>query len=119
METGSIGKTGESIAARFLIDNGYRVLAKNYWTRFGELDIVAREGETLVFVEVKTGIANDVTKPYERVNPEKLEKCMKACTLYCQAFPQGDAPLRFDVISIELNPTTRHAKLQHFKNITA
>lgn len=118
-ETSSIGKTGEQIAARFLVGLGYTILAQNYWTRFGELDIVARDNDIIVFVEVKAGIKSEVMKPYERINPAKLERCMKACTSYCLKFHYTDAALRFDVVSVELDMNTRHASVQHFKNITA
>lgn len=116
---GMTGKTGELIAARFLCSKDYKIIAQNFWTRVGEIDIIAEDGETLVFVEVKTRTEKVLGNPYEAITSEKIRRCRRACELYVQQVPQGDRPFRIDAISIILNTQTRHAKVQHFQNITA
>lgn len=118
-EGGMIGKTGELIAARFLDSKKYTIIAQNFWTRLGEIDIIAEDGEVLVFVEVKTRTEKVLGSPYEAITPEKIRRCRKACELYVQQFPQGEKMFRIDAISIVLNTKTRRAEVQHFQNINA
>lgn len=118
-EGGMIGKTGELIAARFLESKNYKILIQNFWTRLGEIDIIAEDGETLVFVEVKTRTEKVLGNPYEAITSEKIRRCRRACELYVQQFPQGERPFRIDAIGVVLDMKTRHAQVQHFQNITA
>ena len=66
-----VGSKGEDLAAEFLKDKGYRIIGRNYKTPIGELDIIAKDGETLVFVEVKTRSSNAFGYPFEAVGSRK------------------------------------------------
>ena len=113
-----IGRIGEQIAAHFLVNKGYEILVQNYWTRVGEIDIVAKKDNTTIFVEVKTKSKTDHGKPHQAVTPQKIEKMMSACRLYCQEFPPGDMFIRLDAISVVCDRDAGNAYVQHFENIT-
>ncbi|MAG11417.1 MAG: hypothetical protein CMI52_01255 [Parcubacteria group bacterium] len=113
-----LGKIGEQIAAHFLVNKGYEILVQNYWTRLGEIDIVAKIDDKLVFVEVKTKTSTMHGEPHQAVTPEKIQKMMAACRLYCQEFPLGDNFIRLDAISIVCDRDAGDAYVQHFENIT-
>lgn len=113
-----IGKTGELIAARFLLQKGYTLVAQNYWTKWGEIDVIAKKDDTLVFVEVKTTTLSDAYQAEQRVDALKMEKCLKAATRYLQEGSHEDDMVRFDVIAVQLNPNTKEAFVKHFENIT-
>ena len=74
------GDFGEARAADFLRDRGYRILDRNFHSRFGEIDIVAQKDETLHFVEVKSGEGD----PVYRITPAKLSKIIKTARIYMQ-----------------------------------
>ena len=69
-----VGSKGEVLAAEFLKDKGYRIIERNYKTPVGELDIIAKDGETLVFIEVKTRSNNAFGYPFEAVDSRKKHK---------------------------------------------
>ena len=109
----------ETHAAAYLMREGYQVLARNYAYRGGELDIVARDGATLVFVEVKSVWSNTQGNPAARVNTTKQHKVWQtACHFLAtqkEFAPKGfDEPCRFDVLSVR----TYQEPLQftHYKN---
>jgi putative endonuclease len=90
---------GEEFAAKTLERNGYRILARNYRTRFGEIDVVAQKGEILAFVEVKTRSANALERPAAAVNAQKRRRLIAAAEEYIQRHPGGLQP-RFDVFEV-------------------
>ena len=96
-----LGIFGESQAARFLKSRGYRIIKKNYRTRFGEIDIIARDGNVLVFVEVKTVVPGKVEKPTDTVNFRKQRHIAKSAEDYLQREVKSDYDCRFDVVAIE------------------
>ena len=77
----TLGERGENVAAKFLRNQGYTIILRNYRCDCGEVDIIARDGKTLVFVEVKTRAYDDPT-PEEQVNPTKQHQLTKAARLY-------------------------------------
>lgn len=106
----SSGPLGEQLAAEYLQKAGYEIVCRNYRTRFGEIDIVARDSRFLVFVEVKTREAGSLTDPLESVTPAKRKKLVRTAMLYLQKLPTELQP-RFDVIGILLEdsrPAVRH-----------
>lgn len=113
----SIGNKGENIAARYLQDKGYQILDQNFITRYGELDIVAIESETIVFVEVKTRTSTAFGLPETSVTQEKIERIQNAGLLWLQAHPEMPDDWRIDVISIFFDPQNHVSDLQHFINI--
>jgi putative endonuclease len=94
-----IGKWGEETAAEFLLQKGYRIIGRNVRTPYGEIDIVAEQGETTLFVEVKTRTSNKMGLPEESITPKKREH-MVACAEYHAAENNIDN-WQIDVISIE------------------
>ena len=96
---GEHGSLGEAYAARMLEEKGYQILARNFHTRFGELDIVAQKGEILAFVEVKTRATGSLARPAAAVSPGKQRRVILAAEGYLLCCPTGLQP-RFDVIEV-------------------
>ena len=91
-----LGSEGEDLAVRFLQKKGYRIVARNYKTPVGEIDIIARDGDTIVFIEVKTRTDISFGYPFEAVNKRKRQKLKNLALLYLKR--QGkESPVRFDV----------------------
>ena len=95
-----LGKAGEDLACAELERRGYAILARRYRTRSGELDIVAREGRTVVFVEVKARESRDYGEPAEAVTAWKRRKMTQLALDYLVRHRLRDCPCRFDVVSI-------------------
>lgn len=95
----SKGAAGEVLAARFLRDNGYDLLAANYRCRLGEIDIIATDGAYIIFVEVKTRQADARYLPREAVTSAKQQRIRATAMLYLQHHP-SELPIRFDVIEV-------------------
>ena len=95
-----VGKKGESIAVRYLKKQGYKIIAQNYRSKVGEIDIVAREKKTLVFVEVKTRRSTSYGSPKWAVTPKKQKAISMAALYYLKMTDQTNADARFDVVSI-------------------
>jgi putative endonuclease len=95
-----LGKSGEELAGRFLKENGYQILAKNYRSRFGEIDIVAREKDCICFIEVKARKDTDFGLPQEAVDFRKQRKISKVALAYLKESRLLDAKARFDVVSV-------------------
>lgn len=96
------GRAGEDAAASLLLRYGYRVLARNFHSKFGEIDIVAQEGATLVFVEVKTRWSRKFGFPEEAVTPWKLRSIIKTGDYFKLLHPNTPDLLRIDVVAIEV-----------------
>lgn len=110
----TLGERGENVAAKFLTTNGYKILQRNFMTKVGEVDIVARQGKVLVFVEVKTRQEEQV-RPEDQVNAEKMHQITKASEVFLSRFGQPQPPARFDVIAI-LWPEGREPIIRHHEN---
>jgi putative endonuclease len=98
------GKRGEAIAAAYLERMGYVVLERNYRCRFGEIDIVARDGTTVCFVEVKSRRSARYGDPQLAVHAKKQEKMIRTARHYLAGRGLEDRPARFDVAAIRLAP---------------
>ena len=96
-----LGRVGEKKAGEFLKKKGYKILETNYKTHVGEIDLIATDGETVVFVEVKTRINDDYGAPSQAVNAKKQEKYYKVATEYLVRNKKMDSQCRFDVVEIE------------------
>lgn len=93
------GEWGEAQAAAFLVQKGFRILERNFRTRFGELDIIAEKDGFLVFVEVKTRKNDHFAKAREAVTKTKQQKLRITAELWLQQHPTALQP-RFDVIEV-------------------
>ena len=96
-----LGRAGEVKAAEFLKKQGYKILETNYKTHIGEIDIIARDGQTIVFVEVKTRSGDEYGAPSEAIGFKKREKYYKVATEYLVKNGKTDAVCRFDAVEIE------------------
>lgn len=94
-----LGARGEDIAVRYLKGLGYEILARNWWSRFGELDVVAVDGDTLVFVEVK--LRYDPIDPLEAVDARKQQRIARLAFDFLMHHGMLGRPARFDVIAVE------------------
>lgn len=101
MNTRKIGNEKEEAALAYLSDHGYEILDRNFYTRYGEIDIIGKDGPYLVFIEVKYRSSLKRGAPEASVTLAKQKKIVKAAMyyLYRKGFPE-DAPVRFDVLSI-------------------
>ncbi|MCD5411912.1 YraN family protein [Thermodesulfovibrionales bacterium] len=95
------GSRGEDIAAIYLEKNGYKVLCRNYKTPLGEADIIVKQKNTVVFVEVKARANDFFGQPFEAVDHRKQER-LKRVALYYLKQNKIETPVRFDIISIIL-----------------
>ena len=86
--------------------SGYRILEQNYRNKIGEIDIIAQDGDTLVFVEVKARRTNKFGNPKWAVTPTKQRKISMVALAYLKTFNKGDAKARFDVVSIQTGGET-------------
>ncbi|MCY1714332.1 YraN family protein [Caproiciproducens galactitolivorans] len=109
------GKIGEDYAANHLKDKGYRIAARNYHSRYGEIDIIAENKEFIVFAEVKTRDKNYEVSPLEAVSPGKQKKIGKTALLYLQSNPTDLQP-RFDVIGITTDTDCKILSIEHIEN---
>ncbi len=114
----SLGRRGERVAAWYLRLHGYRILAANYRTRFGELDLVARQGDEVVFVEVKTRTGRTFGYPEEAVHRTKLRHIVAAAEVYRTQERLTGRPFRIDVISVEPAGRFGLPKITHLRNVT-
>jgi len=107
---------GEEAAARFLARSGYAILDKNVRTRAGEIDLVAKEGKTLVFVEVKTlrDLVGD--PPQAAVNTRKQNRLGKLAHGYLKQKRIRQTPCRFDVVSVIINDEGGVKAIRHIPN---
>ena len=105
------GKRGEDLAAAYLSEEGYRILDRNYRCIFGEIDIVAEEGETLVFAEVKSRRSFAYGAPQLAVGREKQKKMSKVALHYLAEKHQRHRTARFDVVAVNLQTTESRIEL--------
>jgi putative endonuclease len=98
------GEASEALAARMLRKRGYRIVETNYRTHLGEIDIIARDGDTIVFVEVKARQSERFGGPKWAVTPRKQRKISMVALYYLKTTGQGQAKARFDVVSIRAAP---------------
>lgn len=97
------GDKGEELASRFLKRQGYEILIRNFRTRFGEIDIVANDKETLCFVEVKARSNMSYGLPEEFVDKRKQEKLVKTALVYINKNCLDSKDMRFDIVSVDLS----------------
>ncbi len=110
----SLAERGENLAARFLRDQGCKIIIRNYRCPVGEIDIVARDGDTLVFVEVKTR-ASDEPTPEEQVNSAKRRQLTRVAKTYLGRYGFPPPPARFDVVAV-IWPPGQEPQIRHTKS---
>jgi putative endonuclease len=96
------GARGEQRAVEYLQEQGYRILERNYRCPLGEMDIIAREGKTVVFVEVKTRASDRFGSPQAAIGPQKQRRMTVIARYYLKTQGLLDGPARFDVAAVRL-----------------
>ena len=101
MDRAETGRTGEAVAARYYQKHGCELVAHNYRTRMGEIDLILREPDgTLVLCEVKTRSPDPLAAPAAAVTPAKQRRLIRTAEYYLQHTGQSDEPVRFDVAEV-------------------
>ena len=112
----SLGQRGEDVAARFLRKLGYISVARGHRDRIGEIDLVAVEGRTVVFIEVKTRTSQDAGHPAEAVDDDKQRRLTRLALAYLKRHDLLECSARFDVVAITWPDARSRPKIEHFKN---
>lgn len=103
MERRRLGNYGELIARRILEDRGYVIMKQKYYTRYGEIDLIARDGKHLVFIEVKTRISKAFGSGLEAITKRKRRHLLRTAYCYLQQHNYRDCACRFDIITLNLD----------------
>lgn len=111
-----LGDRGEAAAARYLRRRGCKILGRRNRLKPGELDLVALDRETVVFVEVKTRKSADAGHPAEAVNPAKQRRLTRLAVTFLKRHGLLEHPARFDVIAVTWPEGRRRPTIEHFKN---
>lgn len=111
-----LGNRGERLAARYLRRLGYRILARQYSNRWGEVDLIALDGSCLVFVEVKTRRSDAAGHPVEAVTYEKQRRLTAAALVWLKRHRLLENPARFDVVAVVWPDGSRTPEITHYRN---
>jgi putative endonuclease len=112
----SLGERGERAAARYLRRLGYTIVSRRERGRMGELDLVAVDGRTVVFIEVKTRRTHDAGHPAEAVGPEKQQRLTRLALAFLKRHDLLEQKARFDVLAITWPATARKPVIEHIQN---
>lgn len=115
----SLGRRGEAAAAKFLKQLGYRILERGYDSPLGEIDIIAIDGRTIVFVEVKTRSSSGAGHPADAVDATKRRRMTQAALAYLKAHDLLQTPARFDVVAVTWRDVNEPPVIEHFQNAFA
>lgn len=113
-----LGALGENAAANFIVSLGYRIINRNFQKRYGEIDIVALDAKTLVFVEVRTRKGDKFGLPEETITPWKLRTLIKSANYYKLLHPNSPDMMRIDLVAISLSSADEVVRIKLYKNIT-
>ena len=116
MDRRKLGDWGEEKALRYLIDQGYQLLTRNWRTREGEIDLVMNLDSTIVFIEVKTRKTDRFGSPEEGITRSKQERLRKTCRAYLQENDYENRDWRIDVVAIEATSIGEITRLDHYEN---
>ncbi|MCL6431057.1 MAG: YraN family protein [Anaerolineae bacterium] len=114
-----LGRRGEELAARYLVARGYRILARNYRCSAGEVDLVAMDGDCLVFVEVRTRRGDDWGTPEESVDESKQRKLAQVAGHYVDEHNVADSSWRIDFVAVDLDIRGRVRRLEVMRDVMA
>ena len=110
------GKIGEEVAKKYLEKKGYKIIEQNYKTKYAEIDLVARKGSEMVFVEVRTKKGENFGTPEETINKRKLRKLWGNAKAYT-AWKKWRGPYRVDAVCVVLKSNGEVDILNHYENI--
>jgi putative endonuclease len=113
----TLGQKGEALSATFLENLGYSILETNYRTPYGEIDLITRQNEVIIFVEVKTRSSRTLGPPEISITKRKAEHMRCAAEFYIQQLPEIQIDWRIDVISVQVNSDGTPPSIEHFENV--
>lgn len=112
----TLGERGERAAERYLKQRGFKIIGRRELGLLGELDLVATDGTTIIFVEVKTRTSTSGGEPYEAVNEEKQRRLTRAALGYLKRHGLTQYSARFDVIAVTWTSDASRPDIAHFEN---
>ncbi|MBC8313362.1 MAG: YraN family protein [Candidatus Cloacimonetes bacterium] len=115
MNRKKLAKFGEDIAAQFLENNDYEILKRNYHSVYGEIDIICKKDNQLIFVEVKARQSDKFGGPLDAITENKKDKIIKTTYHYLAKY-ELESPVRFDIITIQYIAKDKNYKFHHIKN---
>jgi putative endonuclease len=113
-----LGRAGESLAVAYLRQRGYLIIERNWRCALGEIDIVAREGDTTVFVEVKTRSTLACGHPFEALSLVKLGRLRRLAGAWCESHPAVRGDIRIDAIAV-VSPSYAPPTIEHLQAVLA
>lgn len=117
MAVNPYGKLGEDMAEKYLLSQKYTILSRNYHSRFGEIDIIANDKGSIVFIEVKTRTQSKFGSPLEAITKNKLFKMVKTSQFYLSANNLHGKFYRYDAVEVIFNNAEKPT-INHLQNIT-
>lgn len=118
MDNKNTGNLGEELAVSFLKKQGYKIVERNYRIRGGEIDIIAKDCDYLVFIEVKARNSYEYGLPVESITHWKIKALLKTALFYIQKIRWGDKGYRIDFVSIDFTKSKINPEIELIKNIT-
>lgn len=114
-----LGDIGENYAAKYLTEHQYRIIERNYWKPFGEIDIVAEKDGITILCEVKTGLLTSLILPEENLTRDKMKKLKNIISHYIASHNIRTLDCRIDVLAVYLNKDANFTlhKINHIENI--
>jgi putative endonuclease len=111
-----LGSKGEKLAAKFLKRKGYRIVHRNYRCRLGEIDIIAKQDDTIIFVEVRTKQTDEFGAPQYSITAAKKGHISKVALWYIKENKLINQSCRFDVVAITFSENSRKPDIEHIEN---
>jgi len=111
-----LGRRGENVAARYLRGLGYVIVARGHRDHIGEIDLVAVDGRTVVFIEVKTRTSQDAGHPADAVDEAKQQRLTRLALSYMKRHDLLECSARFDVVAVTWPASSGRPKIEHFKS---
>lgn len=109
------GGMGERLAEEWLVDKGYAVVERNFRTRWGEIDLIMKQNDLLVFIEVKTKKGVNFGSPEEMWDRRKAARVRRMAAVYLGG---REVKCRIDLVAVVLDPDDRMVSIQHYENVT-
>ena len=111
-----LGRRGENAAAKYLQKRGYVIVARGFRGRIGEIDLIAVQGRTVVFIEVKTRTAHDAGHPSEAVDEPKQRRIIQTALAYLKRHDLLECSARFDIIAVTWPESGKRPAIEHFQD---
>jgi putative endonuclease len=112
----SLGQIGESLAAGFLENKGFSIIERNHRTPYGEIDLITKQDDSIVFIEVKTRASRSLGPPEISITRKKAEHMRRAAEYYIQQHSEVHNEWRIDVISVQIQAKETPPLIDHFEN---